>query len=306
MQSSVDIQGFRLSPQQKRLWALQQKFGTAYAQGTLVIHGLLNIARLERAANAAVVKHEAFRTVFCREPGVKVPLQVIVEDGQLVWDTLEIHAEDAAMQAVKRQELLDAHRRQRIDWEQGPLLRCTLCRVSDRESWLLLSLPALCADARTLRNLAGEIATSYDALSQQEANQELVQYTQFAEWQNEVLEDEDAAKGRQVWRDLLADSAPITLPFEQTGEESAGWRTESLVWELDPDVVSSLLVLAERLETPVDALILAAWQTVLSRVGGRRDYLMALLGDGRKYDELESGIGTLCQMDTAAVSSRSG
>src|SRR5690348_6121549 len=103
MQPRVDIQGFRLSPQQKRLWALQQKFGPACAQGTLVIHGLLDVTRLERAVNAAGVKHEVFRTVFCREPGVKVPLQVIVEYGQLVWESIEIQAEDAVTQTVKRE-----------------------------------------------------------------------------------------------------------------------------------------------------------------------------------------------------------
>lgn len=291
MQSSINIQGFRLSPQQKRLWALQQMFGPACAQGTLVIQGPLDVARLERAVNAAVAKHEAFRTVFCREPGVKVPLQVIVEDGQLVWEIIEIQAEDAATQTVKRKELLEAHRRQSIDWERGPLLRCTLCRLSDREHWFIISLPAMCADARTLRNLSEEIATGYDAVSQQEADQELVQYAQFAEWQNELLEDEDAAKGRQFWREMLADSAPITLPFEQTAEKSTGWSAETVVWDLDAEVVASLLILSEQCETSLEALILASWQIVLSRVGGRRDYLMALLGHGRKYDELESGMG---------------
>ncbi|MBS0151277.1 MAG: amino acid adenylation domain-containing protein [Nitrospira sp.] len=290
MQSSINIKGFRLSPQQKRLWALQQQFGPACAQGTLVIQGLLDVDRLEQAVTAAVAKHEAFRTLFCREPGVKVPLQVIVEDSRVILELIEIQAEDAATQAMTRKELLEAHRRQSIDWERGPLFRCSLCRLSDREYWFLMSLPAMCADAHTLRNLSEEIAARYDALSQQEADQELVQYAQFAEWQNELLEDEDAAKGRQFWRDMLA-VAPITLPFEQTEEVIAGWRNESLVWELDQDIVSSLLVLSEQRETPVDALILAAWQTVLSRVGGRREYLMALLGDGRKYNELESGMG---------------
>ncbi|MBX3328846.1 MAG: amino acid adenylation domain-containing protein [Nitrospira sp.] len=291
MQSSIDIQGFRLSPQQKRLWALQQKLGIACTQGTLVIRGLLDVARLKQAVNAAVVRHEVFRTLFCREPGVKVPLQVIVEDSKPAWETSELQAADTATQAAKRKELLEDHRCHTIDWEEGPLLRCTLCRLSDREHWLLMSLPAMCADTRTLRNLAGEIAAGYGVVSRPEAEQELVQYAQFAEWQNELLEEEDAVKGRQFWRDTLTDSAPITLPFEHKEEETTGWQTETLVWELDQEVVSSLLVLSEQRQAPVDALILAAWQTVLSRVGGRRDYLMALYGDGRKYDELESGMG---------------
>ena len=291
MQPTVDIQGFRLSPQQKRLWALQQTLGTAWVQGTLKIRGMLDSIRLERAVGAATAKHEAFRTLFCREPGVKVPLQVIVEKSKPAWETVELHAEDAAAQSAKWKELLEEHRCQTIDWERGPLVRCALCRLSGREHWLLISLPAMCADARTLHNFADEIAAGYDTVEQHEPNDEPVQYAQFAEWQNELLAEEDAATGRQFWREVLADPDPIILPFEQAREETVGWQTENLIWDLDTEVVASLLALSKRLETPVEALILAAWQTVLCRVGGRREYLMALLSDGRKYDELESGMG---------------
>lgn len=291
MQLTVDIQGFRLSPQQKRLWALQQTLGAAWVQGTLKIRGMLDSIRLERAVGAATAKHEAFRTLFCREPGVKVPLQVIVEESKPAWETVELHVEDAAAQSAKWKELLEEHRRQTIDWERGPLVRCALCRLSDREHWLLISLPAMCADARTLHNFADEIAAGYDAVEQHEPNDEPVQYAQFAEWQNELLAEEDAATGRQFWREVLAAPDPIILPFEQAREQTVGWQTENLIWDLDTEVVASLLALSKRLETPVEALILAAWQTVLCRVGGRREYLMALLSDGRKYDELESGMG---------------
>ncbi|CUS36977.1 putative Multi-domain non-ribosomal peptide synthetase [Candidatus Nitrospira nitrosa] len=290
MQPTIAVQGFRLSPQQKRLWVLQQTFGAVWTQGTLSIQGILDRVRLERAVHAAVDKHEAFRTLFCREPGVKVPLQVIAEDCRPVWETVDIQSTDAAMRATTRDELLEEHRRQTIDWEQGPPVRCTLCRLSDHEHWLLISLPAMCADARTLHNLAGEIAAGYGAAGHK-GHEEPVQYTQFAEWQNELLADQDAANGRRFWGDMLVDQASMTLPFECTRQETGGWPTETLVWNLSGEVVASLLALSERYETPVEALLLAAWQVVLGRVGDRPEYLMALLSDGRKYDELESGMG---------------
>jgi len=291
MQSTINIQGFRLSPQQKRLWGLQQKFGVACAQGTLLIQGVLDAARLRQAVGAAVAKHEAFRTLFCREPGVKVPLQVVIEDCPPVWEIVELSVHNQETQVQKRHALLKAHRRRTIDWERGPLVQCTLCRLSDRGHWLLLTLPALCADARTLRNVVAEIVAGYGAGVRQRAGEDPVQYAQFSEWQNEMLADEDAAKGRQFWREVLANPEPITVPFERTGERTAGWPTETLAWDLDPTVVASLLALSNRHPIPMDAWLLAVWQVVLSRVGGRRDYLMALLGDGRAYEELKFGMG---------------
>lgn len=171
--------------------------------------------------NAVVAKHEALRTLFCKEPGVKVPLQVIVEESKPAWEVIELEKSNAA---ARRDEVLEDHRRRTIDWEQGPLVRCTLCRLSDDEHWLLISLPAMCADARTLRNLADESATRYRAITQHVPDEESVQYAQFAEWQNELLAEEDTAKGQQFWQEVLADPASISLPFEKMGKGRVAGR----------------------------------------------------------------------------------
>lgn len=288
MQPTLAVQGFRLSPQQKRLWMLQQTFGAAYAQGTLMMDGALDVARLKRAVEESTARHEAFRTLFCKEPGVKVPLQVIADECRPAWEVIDLQASNGA---AGLDAVLEGHRRQMVAWEQGPLVRCTLCRLSDRSHRLVFSLPALCADARTLHNLAGEIAAKYGAVAQHESGEETVQYAQFAEWQNELLTDEDAAKSRRFWQAVLTEPATITVPFERLGEETSGWSKENLVWNLSPHVVASLMALSERRHASLETLLSAAWQVVLSRVSGRRQYHMALLDDGRKYDELEPGMG---------------
>jgi len=288
MQASIDIQGFRLSPQQRRLWALQQILGTAHVQGVLLIEGMLDIVRLERAVDTVVAKHEALRTLFCREPGVKVPLQVISDECRPEWAVIELREPDVA---AGLEEVLERHRRQAIDWEHGPLFRCTLCRLSDRQHRLVLSLPALCADARTLQNLAVEIAAEYGVVTRPESGEEPVQYAQFAEWQNELLAGDDAAKSRQFWQDLVNDTGTITVPFEREGAETFAWSKEVLVWDLSPQLVAALTALSERRNISPEAFLLAAWQVVLSRLGGRREYQLALHSDGRTYEELVSGMG---------------
>lgn len=305
MQASIDIQGFRLSPQQRRLWALQQTLGTAHVQGVLLIEGMLDIVRLERAVDAVVAKHEALRTLFCREPGVKVPLQVIVDECRPEWVVIELRESDVA---AGLEEVLEKHRRQAIDWEQGPLIRCTLCRLSDRQHWLVLSLPALCADAWTLQNLAMEVAAEYGFVARPESGEEPVQYAQFAEWQNELLAGDDAAKSRQFWQDRVIDVGTITVPFERVGAETSAWSKEVLVWDLCPQLVVALTALSERLNISLEAFLLAAWQVVLSRLGGRREYQLAVYSDGRTYEELASGMGLFakwiplrCQVDPEAT-----
>ncbi|MGQ0554675.1 MAG: amino acid adenylation domain-containing protein [Nitrospiraceae bacterium] len=301
MQASIDRQGFRLSPQQRRLWALQQTMGTAHVQGVLLVEGMLDIVRLERVVDVVVAKHEALRTLFCREPGVKVPLQVIADECRPEWAVIELRESDVA---AGLDAVLERHRRQAIDWEHGPLIRCTLCRLSDRQHRLVLSLPALCADARTLQNLAMEIAAEYGVVARHEAGEEPVQYAQFAEWQNELLAGDDAAKSCRFWQDRVNDVGTIIVPFERVGAETSAWSKEVLVWDLRPQLVEALTALSERRNISFESFLLAAWQVVLSRLGGRREYQLALYSDGRTYEELASGMGLFakwiplrCQVD---------
>ena len=71
------LQGIRLSPQQKRLWLLQGTDVGFCAQATVLLTGPVDPAVLQEAVERVVARHEIFRTTFRREPGVKVPFQVI-------------------------------------------------------------------------------------------------------------------------------------------------------------------------------------------------------------------------------------
>src|SRR5206468_1728807 len=103
-----------------------------------------------------------------------------------------------------------------INVEQGSPLRLTLLNLSTDKHLLLVSLPSLCADAWTLKNLVGEIGRSYAALlDNEELDGEPLQYADYAQWQNELLAGDDAEAGRDFWKEKNYSSLPnVTLPFE--------------------------------------------------------------------------------------------
>src|SRR6185295_3657118 len=81
--SRVEIQGFRLSPQQEHLWHLL-KAGSgegSWGYGSALVEGSLDSRLLEAAVGDVVRQHEIFRTTFHPLPGIAAPLQVILEDG---------------------------------------------------------------------------------------------------------------------------------------------------------------------------------------------------------------------------------
>ena len=72
---------FRLSPQQRRVWALQAREARPVYNATCVVavRGDVDVDALRRATEAAAEGHEVLRTVFRALPGTRVPLQGIVE-----------------------------------------------------------------------------------------------------------------------------------------------------------------------------------------------------------------------------------
>src|ERR1700754_1580907 len=80
------VEGFRLSPQQARLWLLKgQNPADHLSLCAIFIDGSLDAEALKRASRETVARHEILRTGFYGRPGVKIPLQVIAEDCEPEW-----------------------------------------------------------------------------------------------------------------------------------------------------------------------------------------------------------------------------
>src|SRR5207237_6296929 len=132
---------------------------------------------------------------------------------------------------------------------------------------LELSVSAMCADAESVRVLARELAACYGAeLGGEAPSDEPISYVQFAQWQNELLEDggDECAQARDYWQRQQSAEASEPLPFERTGGAAFAPR-RVYVGMLGGDVVSAV---AGSLGCTVEGWLLACWQTLLWRLGG--------------------------------------
>ncbi|MGE0127956.1 MAG: amino acid adenylation domain-containing protein [Blastocatellales bacterium] len=294
MQSKVaKVEGFRLSPQQKLLWQAPHG-GQAYlAQCALLLEGDLNIKALKEALRKVIARHEIFRTTFRRLPGMKLPVQVVSNKSAPIWRSRDLSKLDSRRQAAKIEELFLAERGNPFDFEQGPLVRATLLALSAERHALLITLPSLCADARTLRNLADEIGQFYaSSFDEGEAPDNAVQYVQFSEWQNSLLEREDAEAGREYWRKQNLSAPPVLkFPYEVAPSETSRFEPESLNFAIDPEVVNRLEAAAHKFEATTEVFLLACWQTLLWRLTGEQEVLTGHISDGREHEMLHGAFG---------------
>lgn len=165
---NINVEGFQLSPQQKGLWLAQQKSQAYRAQCAVSIEGHLDTNLLQQAVQQIVDRHEILRTTFHRRAGMKIPVQVVAERAAPSWQTIDLSDLDECCRQRKIEELFEEERRRIFDLEHGPLLHAALLTLSANRHVLLLSLPALCADAWTLNNLVAEICHAYAVRSGQE------------------------------------------------------------------------------------------------------------------------------------------
>jgi amino acid adenylation domain-containing protein/non-ribosomal peptide synthase protein (TIGR01720 family) len=290
------FEGFRLSPQQKRLWLLQQSDGSLPYRASCVvtIRGALDPRLLEQAIGTVIAHHEILRTSLRLLPGISVPVQVIAEDSTLRLAGHDVSSLHVDARRARVELLLDEAARE-SDGAERPLVRADLVKVSAGEHALLLTIPGVCADGPSLDRLIGQTAAAYAALAAgaDAPDVQAMQYADFAEWQNQLIDGEAASAARAYWKPFApAGLDAYKLPVERTPPTStSGFRPSSVPIDLSGDAAARIPALAASRSVPVPAFLLACWQTLLWRLTGQADAFVGVAFHGRKFPELEASIG---------------
>ncbi|HJS24454.1 MAG TPA: AMP-binding protein, partial [Pyrinomonadaceae bacterium] len=274
------IEGFRLSPQQERVWRLIQQDGAARycARCALMLDGELDVHTLQLAVQDVVARHEILRTRLDIIPGMELPLQVIDEDANVA---IEINDQTAHID-----ELFTAPNSEQLE--------ARLLQVAPGKHLLFFCLPAFCADGPSLRNLMKDLGQSYKARTVAGAvEEEPMQYADFSAWQSDLLESAEAEAGKLYWRKRdLSETAALKLPFER----SASGKTERITRSEEQTIeFAKIEALAIRYNVPVSTFLLAALYTLLWRLTGHSDLVIGVAHDGRRYEELSSVIGPIAK-----------
>ncbi|HSF43685.1 MAG TPA: amino acid adenylation domain-containing protein [Thermoanaerobaculia bacterium] len=280
------IEGFRLSPQQQRLWRLRDGCAAGTAQCVLQLAGDLSAPALEQALSAVVTRHEILRTRFERLPGMEMPIQVISGEPFPVFREVVLDGGPEALEGLLEQE------------RGSPGLdRGRFTRVSTPESSLLvITLPALLADSRSLDNLAAEIARACGAAPSGGTPDEPLQYVQFSEWQNEVLEDAGTREAREFWdRQRLGEDGPPDLPLQAPELPAAPGIYPVSLLRIPCAPPAGSAREAERVAheqgASLEAFLLTCWGGLLARLSGSPEIAVDVFFDGRKFPELAEALG---------------
>jgi amino acid adenylation domain-containing protein len=295
--TSKILEGFQLSPQQKRLWLLQQNENIYISQVAILLEGRVNLEILKAAIQKVVDCQEILRTSFHLPSSLKVPIQVIADTSNLSWRTIDLKKLENQKQSIKLEAIFQDERHSVFSSEKNFLLHLALIALADNRQILTITLPSLYADSWTLNNLIREISQSYTYyLHGKELLDEPIQYLQFSEWQNELLAEEEAEIGRNYWQKQEGKPQQyFTLPFEKVNEQYREFKPDLFSVEISKESIQKINDITKNYQVEFSDFLLACWYSLVGKIINRSKIIINYLFNGRKYEELHNTLGLLAK-----------
>jgi amino acid adenylation domain-containing protein len=298
------IEGVALSPQQARIWHSQEE---THKRGlrtrfSIEIAGPLECARLREAWREVQDRHQIFRTKFEYLPGIKDPLQVVQSGGTVIRNGVTPSTVNGFFRAQLFSAMeVDVDKDQRLNDEAV----VTLYKVTEELHVLAFSLPVLLGDGETARIVFNELCRRYASAGVPETA-EIIQYTQFSDWYNELISSEEIEDSRAFWRHRGSNPS-AGFPLGRKGG-AAPASASILPFSLSDNQQSALNRVADRLGATAPDFLFACWAVLLHRFTGQSPVTLGALIDGRKYEELDAMPGLVgrylpvtCEMDNESA-----
>ncbi|WP_280219858.1 non-ribosomal peptide synthetase [Nocardia neocaledoniensis] len=244
-------------------------------QSLLTLAGTVDAARLRRAAQGLIDRHENLRVAFVETDDG--PRQLVLAHAEIRWDTIDltdITDDEERTRELDRVIALDA--RTRFDLTRPPLVRFTLVTTAPGEFRLIMTNHHLVLDGWSTPLLVRELLALYVTDGDASALPPARSYREFLSW----LADQDADASLAAWRQALAGiDTPTRAVPTLAGIEST--ETGMLSHELSADTVRVLKAAAREAGATVNTLVQAAWSMLLAMLTGRTDVVFGSTVSGR-------------------------
>ncbi|KAB8314800.1 amino acid adenylation domain-containing protein [Tolypothrix campylonemoides VB511288] len=267
--------------------------GVYFEEMTLSLKGNVNVAAFEQAWQKIVDRYSILRTFFVWE-NRPTPLQVVLKQVNLPWNNLDWRELSTTEQQQQLSELLSTERKQGFQFNQAPLMRCTLIQLTDDSYKFIWSHHHILMDGWCLPIIFKDVLSFYEAEVKGETCHLPTPrpYHDYIAWLNS--QDKEAAA--EFWRQTLQGfSAPTPLVVDKTQYQNH--QQDSNYFELElrlsAEVSRGLQSVAQQYHLTLSTIVQAAWALLLSRYSGEKDIVFGVTVSGRSgsLSEVENMVG---------------
>jgi tyrocidine synthetase III len=281
IQPAEEKQYYPLSSAQRRLVVLQQmeKNSTGYnVPLEFTLERETHREQLETIFNQLIQRHEILRTAFKWIEGEAV--QEIHRD---------VHVSVEEIDGESGESTLLSNMVRPFDIAVPPLMRVRWVRMGEGRGRLQVDMHHLITDGVSMEILAREFAAYFNEM---ELPPPVLQYKDFAQWQNGAQRKEILKKQEQYWLEQYREPVtPLELPTDYPRPTVQSFEGRSLEFNYEKELTGKLKKLAEAENTTLFITLLAVTNVLLHKLTGREDIVIGTVVTGRANPDLEQVVG---------------
>lgn len=258
------------------------------------VRGALDVARLERAVNAVIARHEVLRTTFY-DDGTG-PRQRIHPSLTIAVEVSSVEDVPGAEREHRVRELMRGAAMHEFDLTRLPLVRVHAYRLAAGDHVVLINVHHIATDGTSGSLLMAELDAHYRMTGEGGApviSPLAIQYGDFAEWQCETVANGRAlAAAVEFWRAKLREPLPaLELPADRPRPSVQAFHGSNVFCEIPAALSRRLAAFAAAHDCTMFMTILAAFQVLMRRYTGSEDIIVGTPVATRPADEVAPLIG---------------
>jgi acyl carrier protein len=274
---------YPVSSSQKRMYILNQLEGAELSYnmpGVYTVEGELDVARMERALQALLKRHESLRTSFELVNGE--PVQRVHAEVSFQLTQLEGGSEEEADKQV-------AAFIRPFDLSEAPLFRASVMKLPGERHLFVYDMHHIVSDGVSTDILMEEFGRLY-------AGEKLpplrLQYRDYAVWQQERLQAEELKRQEAYWLETFSGEIPVMeLPTDYPRPAVQQFAGDAVHAEISLETTAGLRRIASETGATLYMVLLSAYTVLLSKYSGEEDLVVGTPVAGRPHTDLEPIIG---------------
>ncbi|WP_267879703.1 non-ribosomal peptide synthetase [Caldalkalibacillus mannanilyticus] len=273
---------YPVTSMQKRLFVLSEMNGgnTNYNMPhVLELRGEVQIEKLQQVFQQMIERHEAFRTSFYWEGDELV---------QRVHPTVSFTIDTIDPFNKNLNELIEELIHP-FDLSIAPLLRVRMIQNEADTYYLFIDIHHIVSDGVSIQLLIEEFMHLYHG---EELPDLLIQYKDFAVWQQNWMNSNQKKKQEEYWlKQFAADIPVLELPTDYERPVMQRFEGATLEYNIQPRISKQIIELSAKMGTTLYMTLLATYTVLLAKYSGQDDLIVGSPIAGRNQANLDQVIG---------------